>query len=564
MQQTHFMYNRFILIPLLLILIRLGAHAQNFELNTWYLKDPATDSIYGISLPKAYQFLQEKKRKSVPVIVAVLDSGVDTTHEDLKKNLWHNPGEIPGNGIDDDHNGYIDDVYGWNFLGGKDGKNLTKASSEKSRFYYRYKNTFEAPTLDTQLLSAKDKYTYYSWKKAADEMKGDPDEESQIRMLSMASRTLQKYDQMIRAEMKKDTFSVDNLEKFIPTSKPGKDAKLGYLTFIRLFEVDDDFTNQKLLFELNNELDKMRVDSADRHTPPTDYRALFIKDDYFNLSDSIYGNPDVMSDAESAMHGTQVAGLIGAERGNGVGLDGIADNVKLMILRMVPNGDEYDKDIALAIRYAVNNGAKVINMSFGKSHSPEKNWIDSAVKYAEDRDVLIVHSAGNESVSLDEKPKFPSPWLGAWNRNANNYLTIGASSDLHITDCLTADFSNYSANLVDFFAPGVKIFSTQSGGNVYGKSDGTSFSGPIVAGIAALIRSYYPSLSSTEIVQLLQKTVTIPKESKTCLPATNKDKTLTDWKSLSKTGGIVNAYQAIKAADEFNQLKAKPGPRLKQ
>ena len=564
MQQTHFMYNRFIIIPLLLILIRLGAHAQNFELNTWYLKDPATDSIYGISLPKAYQFLQEKKRKSVPVIVAVLDSGVDTTHEDLKKNLWHNPGEIPGNGIDDDHNGYIDDVYGWNFLGGKDGKNLTKASSEKSRFYYRYKNTFEAPTLDTQLLSAKDKYTYYSWKKAADEMKGDPDEESQIRMLSMASRTLQKYDQMIRAEMKKDTFSVDNLEKFIPTSKPGKDAKLGYLTFIRLFEVDDDFTNQKLLFDLNNELDKMRVDSANRHTPPTDYRALFIKDDYFNLSDSLYGNPDVMSDAESAMHGTHVAGLIGAERGNGVGLDGIADNVKLMILRMVPNGDEYDKDIALAIRYAVNNGAKVINMSFGKSHSPEKNWIDSAVKYAEDRDVLIVHSAGNESVSLDEKPKFPNPWLGAWNRYANNYLTIGASSDLHITDCLTADFSNYSANLVDFFAPGVKIFSTQSGGNVYGKSDGTSFSGPIVAGIAALMRSYYPALTTTEIVQILQKTVTIPKDIQTCIPATNKDKTLTNWKSLSKTGGIVNAYQAIKAADEFNQLKAKPGPSLKK
>jgi len=563
-QQTQFMYNRFILIPLLLILIRLGAHAQNFEMNTWYLKDPATDSIYGISLPKAYQFLQEKKRKSVPVIVAVLDSGVDTTHEDLKKNLWHNPGEIPGNGIDDDHNGYIDDVYGWNFLGGKDGKNLTKASSEKSRFYYQYKNTFELPTLDTQLLSAKDKNTYYWWKKAADEMKGDPDEESQIRMLSMASRTLQKYDQMIRAEMKKDTFSVDNLEKFIPTSKPGKDAKLGYLTFIRLFEVDDDYTNQKLLFELNNELDKMRIDSANRHTPPTDYRALFIKDDYFNLSDSLYGNPDVMSDGESAMHGTQVAGLIGAERGNGVGLDGIADNVKLMILRMVPNGDEYDKDIALAIRYAVNNGAKVINMSFGKSHSPEKNWIDSAVKYAEDRDVLIVHSAGNESVSLDEKPKFPNPWLGAWNRYANNYLTIGASSDLHITDCLTADFSNYSANLVDFFAPGVKIFSTQSGGNVYGKSDGTSFSGPIVAGIAALIRSYYPSLSSTEIVQLLQKTVTIPKESKTCIPAINKDKTLTAWKSMSKTGGIVNAYQAIKAADEINQLKAKPGPRLKK
>ncbi|MBI1692441.1 MAG: hypothetical protein FYV88_1640 [Bacteroidetes bacterium] len=195
---------------------------------------------------------------------------------------------------------------------------------------------------------------------------------------------------------------------------------------------------------------------------------------------------------------------------------------------------------------------------------PKKNWIDSAVKYAEDHDVLIVHSAGNESVLLDDKPKFPNPWLGAWNRYANNFLTIGASSDLHITDCLTADFSNYSANLVDFFAPGVKIFSTQPSRNGYGRLDGTSFSGPIVAGIAALMRSYYPALTTTEIVQILQNTVTIPKDIQTCIPATGKDKTLTAWKSLSKTGGIVNAYQAIKAADEFNQLKAKPGPRLKK
>ena len=558
------MPNRFLPTPFLLILISLGAQAQNFELNTWYQKDPATDSIYGISLGKAYQFLQEKKRKSVPVIVAILDSGADTTHEDLKKNLWHNPGEIPGNGIDDDHNGYIDDVYGWNFLGGKDGKNLTKGSSEKSRVYYRYKNTFDVPALDTQSLSAKDKSTYYWWKKSAAEMKGDPDEERQMRMLSMASRTLQKYDQAIRGEMKKDTFSVDDLEKFVPTSKAGKDAKLGYLTFLRLLEVEEDFTNQKLLADLNTELDKMRADSSDRYTPPPDYRALIIKDDYFNPLDSVYGNPDVMSDRESALHGTHVAGIIGAERDNGLGIDGIADNVKLMILRMVPNGDEYDKDIALAIRYAVNNGAKVINMSFGKSYSPDKNWIDSAVKYAEDHDVLIVHSAGNESDLLDVKPKFPNPWLGAWNRYANNYLTIGASSDLHITDCLTADFSNYSANLVDFFAPGVKIFSTQPLGNVYGRLDGTSFSGPIVAGIVALIRSYYPALSTTELVQLLQKTVTIPKNSKTCLPSFNKDKTPTDWKSLSKTGGIVNAYQAIKAADEFNQLKSNPETRLKK
>jgi len=558
------MLKQFYITPLLLTLISLGTQAQNFEINTWYLKDPADDSVYGISLTKTYQFLKDKKKKSTPVIVAVLDSGVDTTHEDLKKNLWHNPGEIPGNGKDDDKNGYIDDVYGWNFLGGKDGKNLTKASSEKSRFYYQYKNTFEKPSLDTQLLSINEKNTYYWWKKAADEMQGDPQEEKQMRLLNMASRTLQKYDQVLCSEIKKDTFSVDELEKFVPVTKPGKDAKLGYLTFLRLLEVDGEFTNRKLLAELNSELDKMRADSAARISPPTDYRALYVKDDYFNHLDSLYGNPDVMSDGESALHGTHVAGIIGAERGNGVGLDGIADNVQLMILRIVPDGDEYDKDIALAIRYAVNNGAKVINMSFGKSYSPEKNWVDSAVRYAEEHDVLLVHSAGNESVSLDEKIKFPNPWLGALGRSAKNFITIGASSDLHITDCLTADFSNYSANVVDLFAPGVKIYSTQPGGNVYGKLDGTSFSGPIVSAVAALIRSYYPTLSAPDIIQVLQQTVTIPKDPFTCLPGNNKDKTPIEWKSLSKTGGIVNAYQATKAADELYLQKSKPAPRTKR
>lgn len=537
----------------------LTAEAQLIDLNTWYLKDPKDDSIYGISLSKAYQFLQEKKRKSEPVIVAVLDSGVDTTHEDLKKNLWRNAKEIPGNGIDDDKNGYIDDIYGWNFLGGKDGKNLTKASSEKSRFYYQYKSKFEAPTFDTLLLSPAEKNTYNWWRKAAQEMKGDPEDEKAMRMLSMASRTLHRFDESLREEMKRDTFSVDDLEKFVPVTKSGKDAKLGYLTFLRLLEVDGEFTNRRLLSDLNKELEKMRTDSIEKFSPPTDYRSLYIKDDYFNFRDSTYGNNNVMSDLESCLHGTHVAGLIGAGRNNGVGIDGIADNVQLMILRIVPDGDEYDKDIALAIRYAVNNGAKVINMSFGKSYSPQKFWVDSAIKYAEDRDVLLVHSAGNESSSLDEKPKFPNAWLENWKSYATNFITIGASSDFHITDCLSADFSNYSSSKVDLFAPGVKIYSTQPGGNVYGKLDGTSFSGPIVAGIAALIRSYYPTFTAQEIIQLLQKTVTIPKDSQTCLPVSNKDKSYVNWSMLCKTGGIVNAASAMLAAEELYSTKNKSG-----
>lgn len=532
-----------------------ASRAQYPSNHDWHFKDPSTDSIYGIALNKAYQFLQSKQKKGRPVIVAILDSGIDTTHEDLRKNLWRNRREIPGNGIDDDKNGYVDDVFGWNFLGGKDGKNMLKASSEKARIFHRYKHKFGDFVIDTQQLSYQDKTQYYWWKKTAEDMKGSPDEENQLRFIAMTQRTLKKYDDFLRRDMKKEVYNIDDLEKFIPTSSAGRDAKLGFLNFLRIIEASNEVSNQQLLSEINRELEKMRADSAERTSPPNDGRSTIVQDDYFNSLDTLYGNNDVMADLEGAMHGTHVAGLIGAVRNNGIGIDGVADQVQLMILRVVPDGDEYDKDIALAIRYAVNNGASIINMSFGKSYSPEKHWVDSAVVYAEEHDVLLVHSAGNESLCLDQKTKFPNARLEKWNRTANNLITVGASSDRIFGPCLAADFTNYSGQQVDLFAPGVMIYSTQPGGNVYGKHDGTSFSGPIVAGIAALIRSYYPTLTAPEIISVLNSTVTSLRGTSTCLPGSEKNSASIEWTALCKSAGIVNAFQAMQAADVLAEGK---------
>jgi cell wall-associated protease len=532
-----------------------ASQAQQPSNHDWHFKDPATDSIYGIALNKAYQFLQSKQKKGKPIIVAILDSGIDTTHEDLKKNLWRNPREIPGNGKDDDKNGYVDDVFGWNFLGGKDGKNMLKASSEKARVFHRYKARFGDVAIDTQQLSPQDKIQYYWWKKTAEEMKVSPDEENQLRFITMTQRTLKKYDDFLRKDMQKEVYNIDDLEKFIPTTTAERDAKLGFLNFLRIIEASNEVSNLQLMSELNRELEKMRADSAERTSPPNDGRSSIIQDDYLNPLDTLYGNYDVMADLEGAMHGTHVAGLIGAVRNNGVGIDGIADQVQLMILRVVPDGDEYDKDIALAIRYAVNNGASIINMSFGKSYSPEKHWVDSAMVYAEEHDVLLVHSAGNESICLDEKTKFPNARLEKWKRTATNLITVGASSDRIFGPCLAAYFTNYSGQQVDLFAPGVNIYSTQPGGNVYGKHDGTSFSGPIVAGIAALIRSYYPTLTAPEIISLLNNTVTSLKGTSTCLPGAEKNAGTIEWTKLCKSAGIVNAFQAIQAADALAEGK---------
>lgn len=541
------------------------ANAQSDAPKNWHLLDLKKDSFYGISLDKAYSFLKEKNKISKPVIVAVLDSGVDTTHEDLRNVLWHNPKEIPGNGIDDDGNGYIDDVYGWNFIGGKDGRNMVKASDEKARVYYRFKAKYSGRAIDTTALSAQDKEEYSTWKKAAEQMNSNADDPMEIIAIESFTRVLKKFDKVLRQEMGCEEYNCEKLEKFTPTSRSGKEAKLAYLTTIQKFNIAATEKNTDLLADLDEEIEKMKSAFESKMTAPPDYRKEIIKDDYDILADRFYGNNDVMGPASAAKHGTHVSGLIAAQRNNGTGIDGIADNVKIMMLRIVPNGDEYDKDIALAIRYAVDNGAKVINMSFGKYFSPEKRWVDSAVKYAEDHDVLIVHASGNESYDLDQKEGFPNAWLKQWNSNAGNFITVGASSDPKISGSITADFSNYGQAKVDVFAPGVRIYSTVPTSR-YGNLQGTSMSSPIVSGLAALVRSYYPELSANQVKNIIEQSVVRPdKEIPSTKPGSDNEKY--PFELMSKTGGIINAYRAVEAADTvrtaaLKQIQSpKPAPQ---
>ncbi|MEO8174864.1 MAG: S8 family peptidase [Sediminibacterium sp.] len=522
--------------------------AQSEAPKGWHLLDYSKDSFYGISINKAYTFLKEKNKTNKPVIVAVLDSGVDTTHEDLKNILWRNPKEIPGNGIDDDGNGYIDDVYGWNFLGGKDGRDVSKASDERSRIYHRLKIKFGGPSLDTNAMNANEKDQYQSWKKAEMELNFSVDEQMELVFIEVATKALKRHDKVLRKEMDCEEYNCEKLEKFEPASKIARDAKLGYLTGVKLIGVDPDESNTNTLSDLEEYIQGKKSVFESKETPPIDYRAEIIKDNYYDLSDRFYGNSDVMGPLNTAKHGTHVSGLIGAQRNNGIGVDGVADNVRIMMLRVVPDGDEYDKDIALAIRYAVDNGAKVINMSFGKYFSPEKRWVDSAVKYAEQHDVLIVHASGNENNNLDEKEGFPNPWLKQWNTNATNFITVGASSDPKIAGSITADFSNYGKEKVDVFAPGVRIYSTMPGGHNYGNLQGTSMAAPIVTGLAALIRSYYPNLTAVQVKKIIEESTFKPDNTVQSIRPGSKGEQV-PFNVLSRSGGIINAYQAVMDAD---------------
>ncbi|MFZ1783848.1 MAG: S8 family peptidase [Ferruginibacter sp.] len=515
--------------------------------NGWHMMDKATDGYQGVSVNKAYQFLQAKNLKSTTVVVAVIDTGIDTLHEDLKSILWTNPNEIPGNGIDDDGNGYIDDVHGWNFLGGKDGRNVKVDSDERGRVYYGLKAKWDNKEVDKASLSKADLYEYDMFLKAKAELKGNDPEGEDVSNVDMESlqamlESLKTSDSILKKALNRDTFTGNELDAYVTKSFAEKRAKSEFIGLMKSNSMMDQ-TNKEFVDGLGEYIEYIAGEqrkAESKNKAPKAYRKEIVGDDENNFNDRDYGNNDIM--ANFSMHGTHCAGIIGAIRGNGKGMDGVADNVRIMALRVVPDGDEHDKDIALAIRYAVDHGAKIISMSFGKSFSPQKQWVDEAFAYAESKNVLLIHAAGNDAKDVDVKDNFPNPVYVAGGR-ANNVITVGASAEPK-SGSYTASFSNYGKKEVDVFSPGVKIYSTLPGGNNYGNLSGTSMACPLVAGIAALTLEYYPTLSAKQLKYVIETSAQKPGE-KVTKPGTDEKVPLSD---LSRTGGIVNAYEAVKLA----------------
>lgn len=507
----------------------------------WHLGDLDSNAVYGTSTERAYKELIKSTQPRKKIIVAVIDSGIDTVHEDLKPVLWVNKREIPNNGIDDDKNGYKDDVHGWNFIGGKDGRNVGKDSYEGARIYYQLKKVFGTDSINEKSLDEEKAVQYRLYKKVTSVLESQAKEASMyVMILKDIVAKIPAADSLIKIAMSKISYTGDELQNFKtndPQVSKARATMLGIFQQTRQMET----TNQTLIAELMQfyEGEKSKVDALENEPPQ--YRHEIVKDNYDDPNDKYYGNNDVMG--TDASHGTHVAGIIGAVRGNEKGMEGIANHVQIMPIRAVPDGDEHDKDIANAIRYAVDNGALVVNMSFGKSFSPQKKWVDEAVKYAESKGVLLVHAAGNDAKNIDVEDNFPS-------RNFNNdtlkvfsnWITVGASGA--VANEIAASFSNYGKREVNVFAPGVKIYSTIPGGNTYGDKDGTSMAAPVVTGIAALLLSYYPDLSPKQLIEILEKSArkidaSFPK------PGTDEKVMLSE---LSISGAVVNTYEAFKMA----------------
>lgn len=520
------MTNKLILctfVGLSLVSFAQKSETEGPENLNWYLKDPKADGVYGTGATKAYEMLTAAGKKSTTVIVAVIDSGVETDHPDLKDVIWVNEDEIPNNGIDDDKNGYIDDINGWSFLGGPT-QDIDKEALELARMYRMESEYFKGKKVENISSSELARFATYEKIKMAFE-KEIADKEASVVNIKMFADYIQRVEKNSGVAFSKETNAA-----FVAESETDKRIQNRMKSFLDMVPAE------QLTGEIESALASMQsaLDLAKQDADAI--RTSIVGDNPNDLSNKIYGcnryeGPD-------AFHGTHVSGIIAATRNNGMGIDGVADNVRIMVLRAVPDGDERDKDVANAIIYAVDNGAKVINMSFGKYWTPNKDYVDAAIEYARSKDVLLVHAAGNDAKNKDVEDSYPTRRLNN-KTTAPNWIEVGASSSSKSGKTIIAEFSNYGATTVDFFAPGVEIYSTVPDYN-YENASGTSMACPATAGVAALIRSYFPELSAAEVREVLMATTATYKKT---VVAPNGEKA--KMKDLCITGGFVNAANAV-------------------
>lgn len=525
-----------IALVLSLVFFSLGLYAQGKDQPkaNWFNLDLKSDGVFGISTEKAYSLL--KKRQASPVIVAVLDGGTDISHEDLKDIIWTNPGEIAGNGEDDDQNGYVDDVHGWNFIGSSTG-NVQYDTSELTRLINKYRPKYESALTSTPFSAAERKEFELYQRLITDYMSQVEEADRGLANVGIFRKTLKDILEKIGKEQ-------PELLDF-NTYKAANEVESQVLKAVRSTLKDEpDFAKLK---EEMEEAYKYYHTKVNYHLNPNyDSRSL-VGDQYANYADRFYGNADVKG--PDADHGTHVAGIIAAVRNNGLGIDGVADQVRIMPVRVVPDGDERDKDVANAIRYAVDNGAKVINMSFGKAYSWNKAVVDSAVRYAQQKDVLLVHAAGNDAKNTDVSKNYPTRFYtdstGLNTGAANNWIEVGASGWKN-DEGLVADFSNYGKKNVDVFAPGVKLNSTIPDSK-YKENSGTSMAAPVVSGLAALLRAYFPNLTAQEVREIILKSV-VKVEQKVKVKSTDGSNVRLPFDEVCASGGIVNAHKAVELA----------------
>ncbi len=509
------------------------------ELKSWWHKDLTRDTVPGMSIERTYNEII-KKRKGQTVIVGVIDSGVDIEHEDLKNVIWVNRDEIPNNGIDDDGNGYIDDINGWNFLG-----DIVSEQMEYVRIMLRLAPKYEEKPESS--ISTADRLEYSLYKKAKAEYLKEKQEALNIKLqYESMIEVIKPAHEKVAQKLQKENYTAEELRGL------NNDTSFQREVYVleQMFQFEDNIP--KIIDALESGI-KYYGNRLDSHFNINKNFRETLGDNPYDISDVPHGNNQISGPdpkKEDAEHGTHVAGIIAAQRNNGIGMNGVAQNVEIMVLRAVPDGDEYDKDIALAIRYAVDNGAKVINTSFGKFYSPNPEWVYDAIKYAAEKDVLIVNASGNDGFDLDddEIQVYPNDQTTNFDEFSDVFLSVGALNTSYGSEMI-ASFSNYGKNQVDVFAPGVQIWSTTPN-NEYEFQMGTSMASPAVAGVAAMLRSFYPELSARQVKQIIMDSGLTSNQT---VILGGEENNKNPFSEISKSGKMVNMYNAFIMAEKISQ-----------
>lgn len=507
--------------------IGLSLMAQQAPRN-WFNLDKDNDGVWGMSTNKAYEKFNLINNKP-KVIVAVIDAGTDVDHEDLKSMLWVNPKEIAGNQKDDDGNGYIDDVYGWNFIGGST-ENVGEDTYESTRLVVALEKKTNR-TAEEEALYKRALELYTNSAKENDE---------QLKQLNTILDA-------INNAAKKTGSKNPSLDQVNAIKAETKEEKLGKQLLSYVVQTGG-LTESPIMSSLQEGLDQLNTMKNFNLNKNFDPRNK-VGDNYQNINERIYGNGRV--NGPKAEHGTHVAGIIAADRTNEIGMQGVCQMAQIMTIRCVPDGDERDKDVANAIRYAADNGAKVVNMSFGKKISPHVGLVQEAIAYAASKDVLLIHAAGNDAANLEKEVFFPQGYKESTKTNFDHWIEVGAMGAGEGKKRV-ASFSNYGKTHVDVFAPGVDIYSCVPGSE-YKNHNGTSMAAPMVAGVAALIRQNYPNLSAAQTKQIILMSA-IPCTEKVVIPGSKKK---TKLSKISRTGGIVNAYTALELAEKVSKGEVK-------
>ncbi len=479
------------------------------------------DTLQGLRSKEALAFLNSKHLKPKrQIILAIIDSGIDTTVVDLQAALWKNPKEKL-DGKDNDRNGYVDDLNGWNFLGTKDGSfNMISAGTQEYREFkrlfpkYKYCDSTMIPEDTTE-------YAYYK------KMRKKAGIQNYLRFfeyVSLKNEAYRSLDSLLRLQplLAKDTLTLEGLRQLSMTDDELWN-KAYQSILVDIYRANRHTRWDELMEGHQEQFDLMRkrIEGIEKDRD----KRLLMGDDMKDIDDRFYGNRILQT--EDCEHGTIVAGIIAGQGKSAGSPQGIYPEARLMIIRAVPNGDEYDKDVATAIRYAVDNGAKIINLSLGKYNSPQADMVSQAIAYAARKDVLLLQSAGNNARNIDSLSYFPAS-KDKKGKVFPNYMRVGAS-DKQGKPC---SFSNYGKEEVDVFAPGVEVTSVTVGGR-YTQSQGTSIASPAAAATAAIIRSYFPRLKAAQVKNILIETARPLPSNKYC------------------RGGVIDALRAVESAMEI-------------